>query len=215
MQDTTDAVAKQFGYVLAFLLPGFTGLCLLALLDARSHPWLLAAMAQMTTVGGFLFWLLASLAVGVFLGALRWQVLDRWVFNPMLRKKGIVPVSELPGLNDVERLPVYIDCREQHYRFYQFYGNTALVVLAVYAYVAIARRPTPWWWTVVFAAVEVVLFPSAYQQLRDYRKKVKELVAAKKAEVNDGGTKGKPEGGSQEGGKGTDERSKKGSQPRA
>ena len=67
---------RQFGLIIAFLLPGFVGLLPTRHVSLAVKSWLGAAVEQGPTFGGFLYISLASLAVGVTISAVRRGVID-------------------------------------------------------------------------------------------------------------------------------------------
>jgi hypothetical protein len=83
VKEITD---KNFGLIIAFLLPGFLLLWFLALSDndnSEIGPWLKSFSDP--SVSGFLYVILASLALGLIISAVRWAVVDHllgWCFRP-------------------------------------------------------------------------------------------------------------------------------------
>ncbi|MFY9835459.1 MAG: hypothetical protein WAK55_03145, partial [Xanthobacteraceae bacterium] len=74
MKEITD---KNFGLIIAFLLPSFLLLWLLSLSDisnAEITAWL--KRFSDPSVSGFLYVALASLALGLIISAIRWAVID-------------------------------------------------------------------------------------------------------------------------------------------
>ncbi len=121
-----DINAKNFGILIAYLIPGFVALCGLGVSSDFVRGWLLGAAEQGPTVGGFLYVLLASVALGMTLGAVRWALLDTLHHATGLNR---------PKWNDAD-LPHKLDAFqylvENHYRYYQFYGNTFFGLLFSY-----------------------------------------------------------------------------------
>src|SRR4051812_42985919 len=67
---------RNFGLVIAYVLPG--GVCLfgLSVFSGTVQGWLAAAPAQGPTVGGFLYLTLAALGAGLTASAARWIFVD-------------------------------------------------------------------------------------------------------------------------------------------
>jgi len=73
----------------------------------------------------------------------------------------------------------YRDLREQHYRFYQFYGNTFLVLIFGFMAWVYLSRPGLGNFLAVgafFAVVEAILFFSAKNSLETFRIKARSLL---------------------------------------
>jgi hypothetical protein len=75
MKEITD---KNFGVIIAFLLPGALLLWMLSLSDlgnAEIGAWVKSVSDP--SVSGFLYVTLASLALGLITSAVRWEVIDQ------------------------------------------------------------------------------------------------------------------------------------------
>jgi hypothetical protein len=124
----TDVTGRNFGLLIAYVLPGFVSLCGMAELSPVVKGWLLTGSitsAAAPTVGGFLYLTLASVTAGLTASTIRWAVIDR-----VHHATGI----EKPAWNDAvlqEKLDAFEALVENHYRYYQFYANmvVALVLL--------------------------------------------------------------------------------------
>ncbi|MBC7820704.1 MAG: hypothetical protein IAG10_27785 [Planctomycetaceae bacterium] len=123
----TNVTQANFGLLIAYLLPGACVLVALAEFSPIVRAWLLDSSPSGTTVGGFLYATLASVGAGLTLSTLRWLILDT-----IHHHTGV----ELPNWN-FGALQVNFDAFEgaveNHYRYYQFYGNTLLAMLAAVA----------------------------------------------------------------------------------
>jgi hypothetical protein len=73
VQVLTDS---SFGLTIAYLLPGFTTLCGVAVVSPTVRVWLGATATDSPTLGGFLYVTVGSLTAGLFLSTLRWLILD-------------------------------------------------------------------------------------------------------------------------------------------
>ena len=113
--------------MIAYLLPGFTAVWATTFVSPALAPWLGRTPDDAPTVGGFLFISLASVAAGLTVSTVRWLVLDT--------------VHHLTGLRrsprDFARLggneAAFSRIVEDHYRYYQFYGNMLVALAAVFA----------------------------------------------------------------------------------
>lgn len=111
-----------FGLLIAFVLPGFTVLAALSLLFEPLQVWLLGPAGESPAVGGVLYVTAASVLIGQLLNVLRWAVLDS-VFEATGIKRPTWDEQRLP-----ERLQAFEALVENHYRYFQFYGNMALAI---------------------------------------------------------------------------------------
>ena len=161
--------SEYFGYVIAFVLPGFLALWVVSHFDPVSAGWLGTLATKDLTVGAFLFAGLASLGLGMFLGGARWLVFDLCLM-PLLRVPDSKPLDQAKR-KDLEA--PYRAIIEDHYRFYQFYANSA-VALALAALVLWSRLPAGA--LVLLLGTEAVLIVSARDALKKHRTKVEQLL---------------------------------------
>jgi hypothetical protein len=166
-------ISKGFGLIIAFLQPGLVGLYALSYVEPAIREWFGLASTQNASVGGFLFVVVASVGMGVFLSGLRWLVLD-WAFAdpPAVdsRRRAIDPQTEA----------IYEDIRSQHYRYYQFYANMLCAIVLLY--VAWFATTAPSWPVArlrfgVLVVACVILFLSARDAVTKYDQKVLHLLA--------------------------------------
>ncbi|MEM9167928.1 MAG: hypothetical protein AAGB48_13000 [Planctomycetota bacterium] len=106
-----------FGILIAYILPGFTLLASLSLLIPSISIWLLGPASASPAVGGVLYVTAASVLLGLLLGVTRWATLDRFhtatgITRPTWDER-LLP----------ERLAAFELLVENHFRYYEFYGN--------------------------------------------------------------------------------------------
>lgn len=115
-----DHPSKNFGILIAYVLPGFITLWGLATKFETVHVWLSGTGSHGLAVGGVLYVTAASIAIGMVINAVRWLIID-----PVLHLSGLSrpdwDAAQLPG-----RLPEFERLVEDHFRYFQFYANTAL-----------------------------------------------------------------------------------------
>lgn len=121
-----DISARNFGILIAYVLPGFVALWGLGYLSETVHGWLVGVGTSGPSVGGFLYVFLGSIACGMTAAAFRWAFLDTLLHATGLRK----PVLDFSKLK--EREEAFERVVEYHYHFYQFYGNTLVSLLLAY-----------------------------------------------------------------------------------
>lgn len=127
-QKPVSEVSKNFGIIIAFLLPGFIALWSLQYLSPTVANWLTgfglssSAGAQPPTTGSFFMVVLASLALGMLTSAIRWLL-----FDTLLHRNLKNPSLDWSQLQD--KLAAFDYINENHYRYYQYYANSAVAVL--------------------------------------------------------------------------------------
>lgn len=122
-----DISARNFGLLIAYLIPGFLTLWGLSYPSASIRLWLLGSSSGGPSVGSALYVLIASVACGMTASAFRWAIIDsahRWT--------GLVK-PRLDESHLAENLEAFDYLVENHYRYYQFYGNTIVASLVAYA----------------------------------------------------------------------------------
>lgn len=124
MQEVSN---RNFGLLIAYVVPGLVALWGLSFVVPEVRPWLLGLPEDAPTIGGFLYVTLASVTLGMTSSVVRWAVLDqlhhRWGVHP-------------PRWTDAflhERIAGYEWIVQNHYRYYQFYGNTHIALVFTYA----------------------------------------------------------------------------------
>lgn len=173
---------RSFGLLIAYVLPGFTLLCGLATLSEPLRLWLLGAQPGSSTlaIGGVLYITAASVVAGMILNALRWAVIDT-----IHHSTGLVR----PVWNDAllaDRLPAFERLVEDHFRYYQFYGNTALAgIFATLAWRVspLAAGAPPRWLELAFIVVELTLVLASRDALGRYYRRTGALLALSEKET--------------------------------
>lgn len=154
-----------FGLTIAYLIPGFVSLIALGQYSPATHAWLISQPGPAPTVGGFLYTTLASLTLGLTLSTIRWLLLDR-----LHHATGVArPAWDFSTLqHHVDAFQLAVD---YHYRYYQFYSNT-LMVLVVWAFLphplsGLLPGSTPVH-RLLLAALALLFFLASRDALRNY-----------------------------------------------
>ena len=129
----SDSLERNFGLVIAFLLPGFVCLAGAARFSPTIAGWMSLAPTSDPTVVGFLYVLLASIGAGLVASAVRWAIIDT-----VHHRTGLPPANL-----DFSRLQANLDAFqmavEHNYRHYQFYALCRIPHKAYYADFGIMR----------------------------------------------------------------------------
>jgi hypothetical protein len=126
-----ELTTKNFGLLIAYILPGFTVLWAVSPYSPTVQTWLGTSMTDAPTVGGFLYVTLGSVAAGLTVSALRWLVLDTLHHRTGIQK----PRWDFSRLD--AKLNAFDVLNEQHYRYFQFYGNMLIAMCVT----TLLRRP--------------------------------------------------------------------------
>jgi hypothetical protein len=171
MKDVSD---KNFGVIIAFLLPGFLFLWGLSYSSTDIATWLARSTADHApTVGGFLYATLASLAIGLLISAVRWLVIDHiheWTGVPY-------PDLNFTNLKDKDRYAAFVGAVENHFRYYQYYSNTLIsAICAFICYLCTKGNPSLKIW-VATIAITIALFLGSRDALKKYYDRAKAILS--------------------------------------
>lgn len=172
MQSLTN---DTFGPLVAYLIPGATVLVGIRPWVPVVDVWLSAVSTDAPTLGGFLFFTVAALAVGMTVSAVRWAIVDTIHY-----RTGLAP----PPL-DFSRLGVRVMAYqlliEIHYRHYQFYANMFVALgLAWSAHRLNFGLDNPFGMADgIVMALEFVFLVTSRDTLRKYHVRLGQLLPAK------------------------------------
>lgn len=119
----TDLNEHSFGLLIAYLLPGFLAVLVLADYSPTLESWLAAPPDASPTVAGFLYVTMASVALGLTASTFRWLLVDTLHHHTGLRP------PEWTFRHFQQHVDAFAGIVQNHYRYYQFYGNTIVVIL--------------------------------------------------------------------------------------
>lgn len=162
-----DLSSRNFGIIIAYLLPGLVCLFGLSAYSETVRDWLAATESRGPTVAGFLYVTLASLAAGLVSGAVRWAVLDTFLETDGVRR----PSWDDQRLGD--RLDAFNYIVENHFRYYQFYGNSLVCLPWAYLAHRLSSHKTNFSATtdLAVALLCLVLFAASRDALEKYFKR--------------------------------------------
>jgi hypothetical protein len=171
-----EKISQYFGLIIAFLIPGMVGLYALSFFEPALREWFGLAASSPTTIGGFLFVILASVGMGVFLSGVRWFVCENcFSLFPS------APPLQVEDRQDERKDKAYQDIRAQHYVYYLFYANLMIALLLLFVCWFLRAEPRPQWRDIgvglgVLIAVMVVLYFSARDALAKFDLKAGRLL---------------------------------------
>lgn len=160
-----DISAGNFGFLIAYLAPGFTALWGMSHFSPDLHVWLTYPIDGQPNVGGFLYVTLASAAVGVIVSAIRWVFLDSLHHCTGIPR----PEWDIPKLQ--HQATAYSTLQQMHYRYYEFYGGMFIATLFTYSVTRFDHGFIGKGWAWIDSAVvclELVLFFGARDTFRKY-----------------------------------------------
>lgn len=118
--------ARNFGLLIAYVLPGFVALWGVSVVSAPVRVWLVGTGSDGPSAAGVVYVFLLSIGAGMTASVIRWALLDTVLHQSGLRR----PAMDFSRLN--QHLQAFDRLVEHHYQYYQFYGNTLIAALAAY-----------------------------------------------------------------------------------
>jgi hypothetical protein len=125
--DLKDVSSSTFGYVIAYLLPGFLAIYALSIWYSPLRSVFESFATAESTAGIFFLVLLGALLIGVELMAFRWVLFDCW----LCRRHRLKPI-DFEKLSTNENMNAFQIIVDQHYRYHQFWGALTLVLPFVF-----------------------------------------------------------------------------------
>lgn len=165
-----DLSARNFGLLIAYVLPGFVVLWGLAYLSPTIAAWLNGAGVAGPSVGGFLYVFVASVGCGMTASAFRWTLLDRALHHTGIRK----PYFNFAMIH--ERLQGFERIVADHYQYYQFYGNTFIALIVAYPLWRLHSNAGSLPSDAVFLTIEAVFVAGARDALRVFYRRASQLL---------------------------------------
>lgn len=173
-----ELTARNFGLLIAYLIPGFVALWGASAVSPQIGLWLSGAAAGGPTVGRFLFVTMAAVAAGMTASAVRWAVIDALHRVTGLRR----PAWDDAALD--HKLAAFDYLVENLYHYYQFYGNTFVAVLFTYALWRTSAPGGPGWADACVLFVEAVFLAGSRDALRKHFDRTNRLLQAAESEAH-------------------------------
>lgn len=165
-----DLSARNFGLLIAYVLPGFVVLWGLGYVSPTIASWLSGAGSTGPSVGGFLYVFLASVGCGMTASAYRWTLLEQVLHRTGIRK----PYFNFAMFH--ERLQGFERIVADHYQYYQFYGNTFIALVVAYPLWRLHGSSGSLFTDAAFLIIEVVFFAGARDALRVFYRRASQLL---------------------------------------
>lgn len=177
-----DITSRNFGYLIAYILPGFIALWALKDWVPVFQTWLSAVEAceNMPTVAGFLYVTMASLGLGMAISAVRWVVVDGIHHYTGLKRPEWDDAKLQANLNAFEIVV------EHHYRYYQFYANSLISVLMLYAGHRMSESTDNILFDLTFFTVLITFWLMSRDTLRKYYRRASQVLKHTKRKPNHG-----------------------------
>jgi hypothetical protein len=150
-----DLTSTSFGYIIAFLLPGLSGLYALSYWSPGVKELLQPALRADATVGPSLILILVALGIGLFVSGLRF-----FMFEKFLCRAHHFPRDMFKRLAGENKLVSFRAVVDEHYRYHQFYGGCVVSTAVLYfGWLRSNARLSSGllWITLLFLAFEAVL----------------------------------------------------------
>jgi hypothetical protein len=150
MKDVTE---KNFGVIIAFLVPGFLLLWGLSYSRPELGKWLFDMGGKdAPVIGSFLYATIASLALGLLISAIREAIFDVFLYEVTRLQR---PQIKSASLGNKEKLEGFKEAIENHYRYYQYYANSMIAIAIAAAYYwRVKGLPS---WTLTISVIVIIL----------------------------------------------------------
>ncbi|MBL8827245.1 MAG: hypothetical protein JNM18_09685 [Planctomycetaceae bacterium] len=168
----TELSGKNFGLLIAYVLPGFVLLYGLQPVSSAINGWLSVSPTIPASIESLFFVTVASTAAGMTVSAVRWLLIDSLHHVTGLRR----PVWDDAKLQ--QNIDAFDAIVEAHYRYYQFYANTLIALPILFAVAlatkqAWARTPLP---LAAFGVIEITFLAMSRDTLRKYYRRTSRLL---------------------------------------
>jgi hypothetical protein len=172
-----DITTTSFGLVIAYLVPGMTGLYGLALWIPDLQKMFTAFLTAESNVGLFLLVVIAALVAGLLVNGFRWIIFERW-------RSDSLKAEEMAKLGkDDKILAAYLERVDENYRHHQAYGGLGMAWPILYSGWLAHLWPSLsccriLWSLLPALAIETVIVLTAKEALKRHTNGARELLRA-------------------------------------
>jgi hypothetical protein len=159
----SEITNKNFGLLIAYVLPGFVTLWGLQPFSSTLQTWFAASPTLPAGIQSVVFVGTVSIAAGMTIGAIRWLLIDTLHHCTGLKR----PIWDDAKLET--KLNAFDMLVEAHYRYYQFYAHMAVVIPILFIAWQISYPTSiPWSGAIVATLAEVLFFAASRDALQKY-----------------------------------------------
>jgi hypothetical protein len=123
MDGAKDLTPTLFGYTIAYILPGLSGLFAVALFSDSVAAQLQSFGTAESSVGLFFLVVLSALLIGMHLHVVRWIV-----FECLFFRKTFIPNESFASLKEPHIAASFRTAIDENFRYHQFYGAQLFVI---------------------------------------------------------------------------------------
>jgi hypothetical protein len=170
MKDVTD---KNFGVIIAFLLPGFLLLWGFSYSQPELATWLMNMSSKdAPMIGSFLYATIASLVLGLLISAVRTVIVDNFLYHITRLRRPNIQSSKLKNKDTLTAFTAVI---ENHYRYYQYYANSVVAIAAAYASYVFEKGLPSTLISILTTVILLVLGYAAREELRSFNERAENI----------------------------------------
>jgi hypothetical protein len=119
----TDVSSRNFGYLIAYVIPGFIVVATLSVYSPIIRSWIGVSTTAAPTVGGFMYVTIGSALAGLVLSAVRWLVVDTFHHRTGIQR----PPLDFSAFQ--KNRAAFDALALNHFRYYEFFAHTALAMI--------------------------------------------------------------------------------------
>lgn len=178
-----EVSTKNFGILIAYLLPGFVTLWGISFFSETVRSWLGASTLNAPTVGGFLYVTLGSVAAGLVISIIRWAMVDG------IHHETGIPEPVWKFTQFEQKMAAFEGLVENHYRYYQFNANMLVALAFTYTAWLMSRGVGFYragWMNLVFIALEIVFWIGSRDTLRKYYQRTADVLGIDQTRIFSG-----------------------------
>ncbi len=118
-----DISSTTFGFLIAYLLPGITGLFVISLWSEPLGEVFTTFTTSESNIGLFLLVVLFAIVVGLQISIFRWLLYEEWI----CRGSKLEP-EDFKNLGDEFKFAAFRATADEHYRYHQFWGAISIIL---------------------------------------------------------------------------------------